>query len=301
MHVTLVHNPKAGEGGPTRDELVRTLVAAGHAVTYQSTKEKGLEHALGEADDVVLVAGGDGTVRKAAEFLIGRGVPIALLPLGTANNVSKTLSLGESVEEVISRLHTADRLRFDAGVAKGAWGETHFLEGVGVGLFPVTMCLADKRHDNRDSRAGHEDLGLTRDLRYLGRVLNRMRPRAWQIEADGESLSGEYFLCEVMNIRSVGPNLFLAPEADPTDGFLDLVLVSQNERPRLRDYIASRVAGREAEAYLPTRRVKRVTIHAAGAEVHIDDRLEHPHEKPSAMGGLVDLTLQQGALEFLSV
>ena len=38
---------------------------------------------------------------------------------------------------------------------------------------------------------------------------------------------------------------------------------------------------------------------AAGAEVHIDDRLEHPHEKPSAVGGLVDLALQPGALVFL--
>ena len=300
MHVTLLHNPKAGEGEPARERLIRALVSAGHAVTYQSTKEKGLEHALEEADDVVLVAGGDGTVRKAAGFLLGRGVPIALLPLGTANNISKTLSLGESVDEVISRLATAERIRFDAGVAKGAWGETHFLEGVGLGVFPVTMCLAQTRHDNRDSRANHEDLGLTRDLRYLAMVLSRMEPRAWQIEADGEDLSGEYFLCEVMNIRSVGPNLFLAPQADPTDGYLDLVLVSRNERAQLRDYIASRVAGKDAEASLPTRRVKRVTIHAAGAEVHVDDRLEHPHEKPSAMGGLVDLTLQEGALEFLA-
>ena len=69
--------------------------------TYQSTKEKGLEHALEDPGDVVLVAGGDGTVRKAAEFLIGRGVPIALLPLGTANNVSRTLGLSDSVQEVI--------------------------------------------------------------------------------------------------------------------------------------------------------------------------------------------------------
>ena len=136
MRVTLLHNPKAGGGDPSRDELVRALVDAGHAFTYQSTKEKGLEHALEDPGDVVLVAGGDGTVRKAAEFLIGRGIPIALLPLGTANNVSRTLGLSDSVQEVIFRLATATRVPFDAGVAKGAWGETHFLEGVGLGCFP---------------------------------------------------------------------------------------------------------------------------------------------------------------------
>ncbi len=299
MRVTLLHNPKAGGGDPSRDELVRALVDAGHAFTYQSTKEKGLEHALEDPGDVVLVAGGDGTVRKAAEFLIGRGIPIALLPLGTANNVSRTLGLSDSVQEVIFRLATATRVPFDAGVAKGAWGETHFLEGVGLGLFPITMCLADQRHDNRVSRADHEDRGLTRDLRYLRRVLSRMRPLSWQIEADGEDLSGEYFLCEVMNIRSVGPTLELAPQADPADGFLDLVLVAEQERRALREYLDARIAGGETEAALPTRRVTRVTIMAAGAEVHIDDRLERPHEKPSAVGGHVELGLQPGALEFL--
>ena len=113
-----------------------------------------------------------------------------------------------------------------------------------------------------------------------------MRPLSWQIEADGEDLSGEYFLCEVMNIRSVGPTLELAPQADPADGFLDLVLVAEQERRALREYLDARIAGGETEAALPTRRVTRVTIMAAGAEVHIDDRLERPHEKPSLWEGM---------------
>lgn len=300
MHVTLLHNPKAGGGEPTRDELVRALLAAGHAITYQSTKETGLEHALEAPGDVVLVAGGDGTVRKAAGMLIGRGIPIALLPLGTANNIFKTLALSDSLQETIAALPTAHSMPFDVGTAKGAWGETHFLEGAGLGAFPITMCLAENRADNREARAGHEDLGLTRDLRYLSRVLSTMKPISWQIEADGEDLSGEYYLCEAMNIRSVGPNLLLAPGADPADGYLDLVLVSEKERPHLQDYIADRIAGRTAEIDLPVRRVTMVRITAAGAEVHVDDRLERPHEKPSAVGGLVDLTLLPGALHFLS-
>jgi len=248
---------------------------------------------------VVMVAGGDGTVRKAAGFLLDRGVPIALVPLGTANNISKALGLSDSWRHTIERLDTAERRRFDAGMARGAWGETHFVEAAGLGLFPVTMCLAENRKDNREQRARHEDRGLTRDLRYLSHVLDRLKPRAWQIEADGADLSGEYIICEVMNIRSLGPNLVLAPQADPGDGFFDLVLVSENERPRVADYLASRISGREAEVFLPTRRVRRVMVHASGAEVHVDDRLERPHEKPSAMGGLVDLTVREGALEFL--
>ncbi|HEY8257021.1 MAG TPA: diacylglycerol kinase family protein [Gemmatimonadales bacterium] len=301
MRVTLMHNPNAGGGDLTRDDLVRMVVEAGHSITYQSTRERGYESALQKPGDVVLVAGGDGTVRKVAGLLLGRGIPMALLPLGTANNVSRSLDLSTSIQTAISRIATAPHRQFDAGIAKGAWGETHFLEGVGVGLFPVTMCLAESRSDNREARDDHHDRGITRDLRYLQAVLRRMPPKTWQIEADGKNLSGEYYLCEVMNIASIGPNLRLAPEADPADGRLDLVLVGESDRPRLRGYLADRVAGRDAELNLPTLRAERVTIMAAGAEVHIDDRLEHPHTKPSAMGGLVELTVGEGTVDFLLV
>jgi diacylglycerol kinase family enzyme len=236
-----------------------------------------------------------------AKHLIGRGIPIALLSLGTANNVAKALGLTTSVEAAISRLATATRIRFDVGIAKGAWGEAHFLEGVGLGVFAVTMCLAKSRKGNRRKRNEHDDFGLTRDLRYLSAVLGRMKPQGWHIVADGQDLSGEYYLCEVLNIASIGPNLRLAPNADPADGWLDLVLAAENDRPRLRRYIAERIAGYESELQLPTHRVKRLTMTAAGAQVHVDDQLETPHEKPSAVGGHVELTLIEGGLEFLAI
>jgi diacylglycerol kinase (ATP) len=301
MRITVFHNPKAGEGRPARRDLIDPLLSAGHAAAYKSTRDKDFERALADPGDVALVAGGDGTVRSVAKHLIGRGIPIALLSLGTANNVAKALGLSASVEAAISRLATATRIRFDVGIAKGAWGETHFLEGVGLGLFAVTVCLAKSRKGNRRQRNEHDDFGLTRDLRYLSSVLGRMKPQGWHIVADGQDLSGEYYLCEALNTASVGPNLRLAPTADPSDGWLDLVLVTENEKSRLRRYIAERIAGRDTELELPTYRFKRLTMTAAGAQVHIDDQLESPHEKPSAVGGHVELTLIEGGLEFLAI
>jgi diacylglycerol kinase family enzyme len=299
MHVTLLHNPAAGEGEPSRHQLVRALLDAGHAVCYQSTKERGYEKALEEPGDLVLVAGGDGTVRKAAGHLLGRNVPMALLPLGTANNVGKALGVEGSPDEIIAGLASARLRRFDAGLARGAWGETHFLEAVGVGLFAVTMCRVEARDDHREGRAEHPDLGLTRDLRYLSRVLRDLRPRSWHIEADGHDLSGDYLLCEVMNIPSIGPNLGLAPRAEFGDGLFDVVLAGERERDALAAHIAARVAGRESELDLPVRRARQVTVIAPGAEVHVDDELERPGEEASAMGELIQLTQLPGALQFL--
>ena len=299
MHVTLLHNPAAGEAEPSRHQLVRALVAAGHEVSYKSTKETGYEKALDEPADLVLVAGGDGTVRKAAGHLLGRNVPLALLPLGTANNIAKALGVEGSPDQVIAGLASARPRRFDAGMAKGGWGETHFLEAVGLGLFAVTMCLVDSRANHREERAEHEDFGLTRDLRFLNRVLRDLRPQGWHIEVDGQDLSGDYLLCEVMNIPSIGPNLRLAPRADLGDGLFDVVLVTEKERDALAAHIAARVAGDDPELDLPVRRGREISIVAAGAEVHVDDELQRHGEAPSAVGGLIQLSLLPGALRFL--
>ena len=90
------------------------------------------------------MAGGDGTVGKVARRLIGSPTPIAILPLGTANNIANTLDVtGKSLKELIRSWETARCINFDAGVAKGPWGTESFVEGFGVGLFAETMTRLD--------------------------------------------------------------------------------------------------------------------------------------------------------------
>ncbi|MFL5519064.1 MAG: diacylglycerol/lipid kinase family protein [Gemmatimonadales bacterium] len=298
-YVTVVHNPGSGTRGPDRDRLVRLLGDEGFAVTYRSTKEKGWEHVLDDPGDLVLVAGGDGTVGHVAERLVGRGIPLALLSLGTANNIAKSLGLTISPEDSIAGLRRAPARPFDAGTVSGPWGTRHFLEGVGLGLFARTMCLVDERAAAGRIEPAEGEAALTRDLRYLARVLEQLQPQSWQIEADGEDRSGEYLICEVMNIRSVGPNLTLAPEADSSDGRLDLVLARPGDRHQLQAYLAARIAGREASLDLEVERVQRVRIVAGGQEVQVDDETERPSEDPGAVGASLDIGVEPGALQVL--
>lgn len=298
-YVTLVHNPSSGAGGSGRDRLVRLLADEGYAVTYCSTRDKGWEHVLDDPGDLVLVAGGDGTVGHVAERLVGRGIPLAVLARGTANNIAKSLGLTGSAEETVAGLRRAVARPFDAGTVRGRWGARHFLEGVGLGLFARTMCLVDERSAAGRIESPEGEEALTRDLRYLGRVLDQLTPQSWHIEADGVDRSGPYLLCEVMNIRSVGPNLVLAPEADSGDGWLDLVLARPEDRHQLQAYIAGRIAGREASLALPAERVRRVRIVAGGQEVQVDDEIERPSEDPGAVGAMLDIGIEPGALQVL--
>src|SRR5262245_31057092 len=93
MRVTLIHNPGAGDDKqPSKGQLEALIREAGHDVRYQSVREQGWSKVLKKAADLIAVAGGDGTVGKVARRLIGRGIPIAVLPVGTANNISRTLA-----------------------------------------------------------------------------------------------------------------------------------------------------------------------------------------------------------------
>jgi diacylglycerol kinase family enzyme len=69
MRITLMHNPKAGDAEHGRKQLMAALVKAGHQASYQSTKKEDYKKALGKPADLVVAAGGDGTVVRWARDL----------------------------------------------------------------------------------------------------------------------------------------------------------------------------------------------------------------------------------------
>src|SRR4051812_4285973 len=130
MRVTLIHNPYAGSGGPSKDGLLWALAAAGHDVGYRPADAPGTmaaPHDPGFAAELVVVAGGDGTVGKIVKRLAGRRIPIAVLPAGTANNIATALGAGSDLRAQAARWASTPRRAFDVGLAAGPWGRARFL------------------------------------------------------------------------------------------------------------------------------------------------------------------------------
>jgi diacylglycerol kinase family enzyme len=298
MHITLVHNPAAGDARHSARQLQRLIRQQGHEVTYLAIKQRGLERALADPGEVVVVAGGDGAVGQVAKAIAGREVPIAILPVGTANNIARTLGITGAPEEIIEGLERAGRRAFDLGVVRGPELESRFLEAVGMGLFTEAMCMIKSGEDPDDAEEK-----FVRDCRFLRLLSQDFPPARYTIAADGDDLSGEYILCEALNIRSIGPGLCLAPEADPADGLLDLVLVGEAERDRLGGYIAARCDGDESCVLeLAVRRAREIRISEATGGVRVDDGIERAAGISAARlfnrGELV-IEAERGALEFL--
>src|SRR5438045_475810 len=240
MRILLVHNPKAGSKEHEGEDFIKALKKTGHKAIYQSSKEKGIGKRLKKKVDLVLVAGGDGTVSKVARRLVemDREVPLAVLPLGTANNFARSLGFCLSEKELIEQLNDGKCDTFDVGLARGPWGKRYFFEGAGAGLF-ADYLRAPKR-DEPTSKAE----AMRSHVKELRRRLQTYRARQWEIEVDGSELSGRYLLWHAMSICSVGAVLTLAGEAKTNDGTFDFVGAREEDRALLMDYFDARVAGK---------------------------------------------------------
>ena len=291
MRVTLIHNPGAGRRGAGAASLCRLLERRGYELRYRSAKEGGWKAALKKRADLVLVAGGDGTVARVARRMVGRGVPLAILPLGTANNIARSLGVVERpFEELLRGIEGARRVRLDVGKVVAPWGERHFVEGVGAGLFADLLAGA----------AAGRTVRVETALRRLRKVAARCEPLEIAASLDGRDISGRYLLLEALNLPYVGPNLHLADGSRPGDGQLDVVLVRESERGRLLHYLEHWQGNRERLAVLPTLRGRALKMEWSGFAVHIDDKLRpKPDARPRKMAGVVEARLEGEAVEFL--
>lgn len=295
--VILLHNPNAGDGDHFKADLIKAIEKEGYQCTYFSIKEdEQWKDQLNEADFAV-VAGGDGTVRKVVKELVQRDttdkrITMALLPMGTANNLSKTLSLDKeaSFENHVSTWKYGKRRRFDIGILTYDGSSNFFLEGVGYGVFPTLIQTMDKL-DISHIETTQEQLQLA--LEKLYQIILIAEAHHYIIHTDKKKYEGRYLLLEVMNIPSIGPNLMLAPAAQIDDGYLDLVMISEKERDTFALHIKKIINQEETSFDFQTIRAKKFEIQSTNQNIHIDDKYV------STSNGALTIEIREHILDLL--
>ena len=173
---------------------------------------------------LVVVAGGDGSVRQAASALAGTGIPLAIVPCGTGNVLGQALRIGGPAA-VTRALPTAVERTVDLG--RVTWGAEGDLEPAGDELFVVACGIG---LDARIMAA--TDVGLKRRFSFGAYVvaaagqLIRPRPARYTIEADGEAIETTGLMVLVANAGEIIPGL-LGPRRpiDPGDGRLEVLVL----------------------------------------------------------------------------
>jgi diacylglycerol kinase (ATP) len=299
MRATLIHNPSAGDDKRVTIGQIEALMReAGYKVRYQSSKEKGWRKALKKPANVIVVAAGDGTVGKVARRMIGSGVPIAVLPLGTANNISKTLGIADlPVTQLIRSWEAARRRKFDVGVATGPWGERYFVEGIGAGL--MTASIPQVQSSKTMPQLTDTGVRVTYAQQIFREHLAECAAIDIKATLDGKDISGRYVLFEVLNMQYIGPNLFLAPEIVPNDGEFQVVLVGDNHREKLQEHIKDWQEGKLWPPEFAARRGSQLQIEWTGFPLHIDDKIWPKSGREPKSPVTIYIKVEAKAVEFL--
>ena len=290
MQVALFHNEDAGDGSSV-DEITALLERHGHRLVQVIDKEFRVERIVEIHADLVVAAGGDGTVATAARVLAGRKLPLAILPLGTANNIARSLNSDGPLDTLVAAwAHTAPQ-SLDIGFVRGEWGERIFFESVGAGLIPVGIAAAKAKEE--DAEEGSSTTKPEDAVRTFRDALAGLEPQRWTLVIDGEEQTGEFLLVEVLNMPSIGPNLVLSDEANPIDTWFSVIIATEADRGVLDDYLAHRMSGGDRPLSMPPRHARRVEIRGSTA-VHVDDLLLQTHSPQT-----VSMAIEPAALEFL--
>jgi diacylglycerol kinase (ATP) len=281
MRALLIHNPEAGTA---EDE--KTLIRAFRDIDWDVRRcvtNGELDQCAAESPDAFIVAGGDGSVAQVATRLAGKGTPIVVVPTGTVNNIARSLGIGIDAKSMIQGLARAMQLQVDLGVSRSARGEERFIEGFGVGLFAYVIgALAEEYHKK-----------VSRARALIAKAAAEYEPRPFRIDIDGRDFSGDYLLVAVMNLRSCGPALTLAPDAQVGDGQLDVVLLRPEKRGSFVAHLER--AAKEGDMVLPryeSHRARTVRVRAAGDWAHVDDNAYQ-------LDGEVQIAVEPGSARFL--
>lgn len=210
----LVLNRNSRSGEAYLDEVRDRLGSAGFQVTHLcfDDKERLVREIAARATeaDCVIAAGGDGTANMVARALLARDLPLGIIPLGTANDLARTLGIPMGIDEAIHIIAAGHTRRIDIGLVNGH----PFFNVASLGLSAELAATLTTEVKRRFGRFGY---ALT-----TVRVLLRARPFRVRITTEQGVVTARTLQIAVGNGRYYGGGNAVAQDAAIDDGQLDL-------------------------------------------------------------------------------
>ncbi len=229
LHAYVILNPAAGRGAARRAESVvaRAFRAQGWAVDVARTDRPGHGRELAlaavrQGAKHVVAVGGDGTVHEVANGLLCAESDAALgvVPIGSGNDFAKLVGVyGDDPVRAVARLVTARSRRFDAGRVCDEW----FVNSVGFGFGPAVVKARNAMQHLR---------GFLSYLVPIVKTFFKFEPPVFEVATPGFRERGYMMMIEVCNGTTAGGSYRFAPDADPTDGKMDVCLIRRVSLPR---------------------------------------------------------------------
>jgi diacylglycerol kinase (ATP) len=270
VRTAVIFNPQAGKerGDVIASKVERLLTGRGFQAELYPTQApndaKVIAHRLAGEADIVVAVGGDGTINEVANGLACAGDAVApnaadvpgerrckatlgIVPAGTVNVLALELGIPFETEEACDIIVAGKKLLFDLGKVN----DRRFTLMMGAGIDALTVRNIDLRAKRR-----------FRELAFVGTGLKTGfagRPPVFLAHVNGRDYRTTFFVAG--NARNYAGRFGITPEADPTDGILDLMLFTGTTRSSLA------VFWMEVPRGLHTRNPNVISLRATQAEL----------------------------------
>jgi YegS/Rv2252/BmrU family lipid kinase len=250
--ILVIHNPTAGRRRQRfLDAVLSRLRAAGCDVATRATQcagdgERLAREAAAEAFDVIVAAGGDGTINEVLNGLAGQKTPLGVIPVGTANVLAAELEFPETAEGLADMLRRGRTRRIYPGVASGRRFAT--VAGVGFDAHVVAnIRLGLKRWVGKGAYV----------WQYIAEII-RYRPRIYRFDIDGVAYRAAGAV--VSNARFYAGRYICTPDARLTDPCFHVCLFETASRVAIVRYglalLARRIPGLRDVRIVPGTRLR---------------------------------------------
>lgn len=258
--IRVIWNTSAGQKGAistnaTTEETMRELLQRFrlgdelHATDGPDEARELARQAVRDGYDVVVAAGGDGTIALVATELLGTPVALGILPLGSVMNVPRMLGLPRELEEAARIVATGIVRAMDVGEANGS----PFYETASVGM---NAAMFREAHQFEKGDYGSP-------LRVLW-VAFRYRPARMRLALDGEPLRTRALMITISNGPYTGVGMTVAPDARLDDGRFDVRVFRRFSKVELLRHLGSIAFGRRSYSpHVSTHRAQTVRVDSA--------------------------------------
>jgi diacylglycerol kinase (ATP) len=247
--VHVIINPAAGQDAPFLKVMNDTFKADDIDYEVLITKEAGdafrlAQEAVADGADIVAAYGGDGTVIEVASGLVGSRVPLAILPGGTANMLSKAFGIPQDFAQAVALI--AGALREPGEQEKDVarqWvslaqvGENYFSQLVGIGMEAKIVEGADRQAKDR--------LGMLAYGLAALQAINSPLVSKYHLWLDDEQVDVEGVTCLISIVKNLNmPSLERALSTDDHPEELDVIVLQGADLSSFVSLLAT-VAGAE--------------------------------------------------------
>ncbi len=210
----LLINRHSRRGQETLEQVVSELQALDFQLFEESTEKPqqltNIIQSYRDRVDLVIVGGGDGTLNAAIAGLIDTQLPLGILPLGTANDLARTLGIPLSIPQACQVIAAGNKQRIDLGQVN----HKHFFNVASLGLSVQITKQLDKKLKRRWGVFAYAMTAL--------RVIKSARPFHAEIRLGGKSIYVKTVQIAVGNGRYYGGGMTVADDATIDDQRLDL-------------------------------------------------------------------------------